>query len=300
MSSSERTVDEPSLAFGGQALIEGVMMRSGTHMVTCIRRQKDDIVLHSEEVNSLCRKHRVLGLPFLRGVILLFETMYYGMKSVFHSANVALGEEDEIFTWREYLIVILMVLAMSSFFIVVPFLLTTVFNLSGVLFNVVEAALRLLFFVVYLFFVSRWAEFERVLRFHGAEHKAVNAYEAGAELDVENVAKFSRLNPRCGTSFLFIVVIISIILFSMIPRMEILRRIAFRLLMIPALGAISYELLKFSDKYRDSPIMKILTAPGLIFQRLTTKEPDNDMIEVAVKALEEVTKLSGNKSKITP
>ena len=220
MSSSERTVDEPSLAFGGQALIEGVMMRSGTHMVMCIRRQEDDIVLHSEEVNSLCRKHRVLGLPFLRGVILLFETMYYGMKSVFHSANVALEEEDEIFTWREYLIVILMVLAMSSFFIVVPFLLTTVFNLSGVLFNVVEAALRLLFFVVYLFLVSRWAEFERVLRFHGAEHKAVNAYEAGAELDIENVAKFSRLNPRCGTSFLFIVVIISIILFSMMSQSQ--------------------------------------------------------------------------------
>ncbi len=268
-------------------------MRSGTHAVMCVRQPDDGIVTRSEETRSLVREHRVLGLPFLRGIILLFETMYYGVKGVFFSANVALEEEEEEFTYREYLIVIVLVLAMSGFFVAVPFLLTTYLKLTGTLFNVVEAALRLAFFVTYLFLVSRWGEFSRVLQYHGAEHKAINAYEAGADLSVEEVSKYSRLNPRCGTSFLFIVVIISIVLFSLIPSREFLTRLAYRVLLIPAIGAISYELLKLSDRYRGSIVMKVVTTPGLAFQLLTTKEPDRDMIEVAVKALEEVKRLSG-------
>jgi len=286
--------DEQSLAFGGQALIEGVMMRSSTHIVMCIRQPDNEIATHVEKVNSLCSKHRVLGLPFLRGIIILFETMYYGMKGIFHSADVALEEEDEGFTWKDYLLVVAMVLLMSGFFIVVPFLLTTVFNLSGLLFNVVEAVLRLLLFILYLYSVSKWSEFERILQYHGAEHKVINSYEAGAELNVGDVAKYSRLNPRCGTSFLFIVMVMSIILFSMIPDRGLFMRIAYRIILIPVLGAVSYEVLKLSDKYRDSKIMKVIIVPGLMFQRLTTKEPDNDMIEVAVKALEEVKRLSSN------
>jgi uncharacterized protein YqhQ len=284
--------EEQSLAFGGQALIEGVMMRSGSHMVLCVRQPDEGISVHSQGISSLTKRSRLLGLPFIRGVILLFETMYYGVKGVFHSANVALEEEEEEFTWKEYLLVLVAVVAMSGFFMVVPFLLATFLGLTGFLLNVAESAVRLTLFVLYLYLVSRWGEFRRVLQYHGAEHKAINAHEAGASMDTETVAGFSRLNPRCGTSFLFIVVIISILIFSILPRSTFAMRIAYRVILIPVLGAISYEILKLSAKYSESPIMKVVIAPGLAMQRLTTQEPEPDMIEVAVMALEEVKRLN--------
>ncbi len=283
---------EPSLAFGGQALIEGVMMRSGTHAVMCVRQPDDGIVIHSEETRSLVREHRVLGLPFLRGIIVLFETMYYGVKGVFFSANVALEEEEEEFTYREYLIVIALVLAMSGFFVAVPFLLTTYLKLTGALFNVVEAALRLAFFVTYLFLVSRWGEFSRVLQYHGAEHKAINAHEAGAAMEVGAVRGYSRLHRRCGTSFIFIVVIVSVAFFSLIPSPDFVARLAYRFALIPVIGGVSYELLRLSARHEVSLPMRVLTAPGLAFQRLTTREPDDDMIEVAITAVQEVLRLN--------
>ena len=286
--------EEQSLAFGGQALIEGVMMRSGTHMVLCVRQPDDGISIHRQEVSPLVKRNRALGLPFVRGIVTLFETMYYGVKGIFHSANVALEEEDEEFTWKEYLLVIVAVVAMSGFFMVVPFLLATYLGLTGFLLNVAESAVRLTLFVLYLYLVSRWGEFRRVLQYHGAEHKAINAHEAGASMDTETVAGFSRLNPRCGTSFLFIVVIISILVFSILPRSTFAMRIAYRVILIPVLGAISYEILKLSAKYRDSPIMKLVIVPGLAMQRLTTQEPEPDMIEVAVRALEEVKRLNAS------
>jgi uncharacterized protein YqhQ len=205
---------------------------------------------------------------------------------------VALEEEDEEFTWKEYLLVIVAVVAMSGFFMVVPFLLATYLGLTGFLLNVAESAVRLTLFVLYLYLVSRWGEFRRVLQYHGAEHKAINAHEAGASMDTDTVAGFSRLNPRCGTSFLFIVMLLSIILFSILPRSTFAMRIAYRLVLIPVLGAISYEILKLSAKYQDSPIMKLVIVPGLAMQRLTTQEPEPDMIEVAVRALEEVKRLN--------
>jgi uncharacterized protein YqhQ len=290
--------EEQSLAFGGQALIEGVMMRSGEHMVLCVRQPDEKISTHHQKIRSLTKQNSFFGLPFIRGIILLFETMYYGVKGIFHSANIALEEEDEEFTWKEYLLVIFGVVLMSGFFMVVPFLLANYFGLSGFLLNVVESSVRLMLFIAYLYIVSRWGEFKRVLQYHGAEHKAINAHEAGASLDVDSVASFSRLNPRCGTSFLFIVILTSIILFSVLPKSSFEMRIVYRIILIPVLGAISYELLKISDKYRESPIMKIIIAPGLAMQRLTTQEPDPGMIEVAVRALEEVKMLSDSNSKI--
>lgn len=281
---------EKNLAFGGQALMEGIMMRSGNQMVLCIRNPSNEIVTHGEEINSIVNRNRILGLPFIRGGLMLFETMYYGMKGIFYSANIALEEEEEQFTWKEYLLVIVMVLAMSAFFMVVPFILTNYFNLTGIIFNIVESGVRMAFFLSYLYLVSRWGEFQRILMYHGAEHKAINAYEAGDELTVENVVKHSRLNPRCGTSFLFIVVIMSIILYSLISVTDFYTKIAYRILLIPVLGSISYELLKFSSKYQNSPIIKLVTIPGLAFQRFTTKEPESDMIEVAIVAIQEVEK----------
>jgi uncharacterized protein YqhQ len=291
MRSSSDATNEPSLAFGGQAVIEGVMIRSRRHMVICMRKQNGEILTKTEEINSLSERHRILRLPFIRGVPALFETLYIGVKGLIFSANAVLEEEDEKFTYKEMAVTILLTLALSSFFIVVPFLLTTLLKLTGVFFNIVEALVRLTIFLVYLKLISLWSELKRVFQYHGAEHKAINAYEAGVDLNLTNARKFSRLHPRCGTSFLFIVLLVSILLFSIMPDLGFFARLAYRVILIPVLGALSYEILKFSDRHRDSRIMRILVAPGLAFQRLTTREPDDDMISVALEATKAVIKL---------
>jgi uncharacterized protein YqhQ len=180
-------------------------------------------------------------------------------------------------------------------FFAVPFLLSTWLGLKGALFNVAEAIIRLTMFVGYLSIISLWGEYKRVLMYHGAEHKAINAHEAGVSMDVEHVKHYSRLHPRCGTSFLFIVLIISIVLFTIMPtimpKMGFAINLAYRMLLIPVIAGISYELLRLSGKYKDSPITKIFIAPGLAFQHLTTKEPTDDMLEVSIKAVTEVNRL---------
>ena len=280
---------EESLAYGGQALIEGVMMRSGDTMVMCVRQPDQGIATYSKQVNSVAKRNKILGLPFIRGISMLFETMYYGVKAMMHSANVVLEEEDEEFTLFDYALLVIMLLVMNGLFIAIPFILTNYLGLTGLLFNVVESIIRLGLFMGYLYVISLWGEVARVLQYHGAEHKAINAYEAGSSMETADVAKYSRLNPRCGTSFLFLTVLTSIALFALIPQSSTyVVRLGSRLALIPVIASVSYELLKLSDKYRDSPLTQLIIAPGLWFQKLTTKEPSEDMIEVAVKALKEV------------
>jgi len=282
---------EPSLAFGGQAVIEGVMIRSQNHIVICIRQQNGEILTKTEKVDTLSGRHRILGLPFIRGILALFEALYVGIKGLWFSANAVLEEEEEKFTYKDIALTIVLTLALSSFFIVIPFLLTTLLNLTGVVFNVVEALVRLTAFLIYVKAVSLWGDFKRVLQYHGAEHKAINAYEAGAALEPANVSGFPRLHPRCGTSFIFIVFLVSILLFSLMPDIGFFGRLAYRLMLIPVLGSISYEILRFSDKHRASRILRVLMIPGLGLQRMTTKEPDDDMISVALKAVSRAIEL---------
>lgn len=270
------------------------MIRSRSHMVMCVRKPNNEIITNVEEVKSLSQKHPALGVPFIRGIVALPETLYLGFKGLFFSANAAVeGEaEGEKFTYKEFAVAIALALGVASLFFVVPFLLATWLNLTGILFNVVEAAIRLTLFLVYLAAVASWGEFRRVLQYHGAEHKAINALEAGAPMDVENVKRYSRLHPRCGTSFIFIIIIVSIVLFSIMPDYGFAVRLAYRILLIPVIAGIAYELLRLSGKYKNSPIMKALTFPGITFQRLATKEPSDDMLEVAIKAVCEATKLT--------
>jgi uncharacterized protein YqhQ len=287
---------EESLAYGGQALIEGVMMRSKDTMVMCVRQPNQEIATFHEQISSITKQNKLLRLPFIRGVSMLFETMYYGVKAMMQSANVALEEEDEEFTFFDYVILIAMVLLMNGMFIAIPFLLTNYLNLSGIVFNIVESGIRLGLFMGYLYLISKWGEVARVLQYHGAEHKAINAYEAGSTMEVQDVAKFSRLNPRCGTSFLFFTVLTSIALFALIPRTTFIMRLIYRLALIPVIAGISYELLKLSDKYRESRAIRVLILPGLMFQKLTTKEPTQDMIDVAVTALKKVKDIQQSKT----
>jgi uncharacterized protein YqhQ len=279
---------DQSLAVGGQALIEGVMMRSGNTMVMCVRQPDNEIATHTMEINSVTKRSRILGLPFIRGIAVLFEAMYYGVKSMMYSANVALEEEEEEFNLFDYALLVGMLILMNGVFIAIPFVLTNWLGLTGALFNIVESLVRLGMFTAYLWAISKWGEVARVLQYHGAEHKAINAYEAGSDMDASSVAQFSRLNPRCGTSFMFLTVLTSMALFALIPRTTFALRLAYRLVLIPVISGVSYEVLKLSDKYRESSIMQLIIKPGMAFQKLTTQEPTEDMIEVAVKALQGV------------
>lgn len=288
--------EETSLAFGGQAVLEGVMIRSSTHMVTCVRQPNGKILTITEKINPFSKKYRVLNLPFIRGIPALFETLYLGVKSLFLSANVVLEEEGEKLTYKEVAFTIVMILGIASFFIAVPLLLTAMLPFTGVLFNIVEGGVRMLIFLIYLKAISLWGEYKRVLQYHGAEHKTINAFEAGESLNIQNVKRFSRRHPRCGTTFIFIIALVSIIVFSTIQTQTLLERLMYRIVFVPVISSISYEILKFSDRHRDSKIIKVLLTPGLRLQNLTTKEPDDDMIEVAVQSVEEVYKLRKNSS----
>ena len=290
---------EPSLAFGGQALIEGIMIRSRSHLVMCVRKPNQEIVTNVEEVTSLSQKHKALSVPFIRGIVALPEMLYIGFKGLFFSANAAVedeqGGENEKFTWKEFAVAIALALGVASIFFIAPYLLTGWLGLipGTIVFNIVEAVIRLRLFIVYLTAIASWGEFRRVLQYHGAEHKAINALEAGAPMDVVNVKKYSRLHPRCGTSFIFITIIVSIVLFSIMPNLGFFINLSYRVLLIPVIAGISYELLRLSGKYRNSIATKVLTFPGLVFQRLATKEPTDDMLEVSIKAVVEATRLSG-------
>jgi len=221
----------------------------------------------------------------------LFEALYLGIKGLYFSANATLEEEEKL-NPKEIALAVVAALALSIFlFSIVPFFLSTLLNLGGVVFNVVESVVRLGILLLYLASISLVGEFRRVFQYHGAEHTAINAYEAGVELNVENAKKYSRFHPRCGTSFLLIVTLISILFFSIIPNLGYFMRLAYRVLLIPVIGAVSYEVLKVSDRYKDSRVMKVLVAPGLGLQYLTTRKPDEKMIEVALKAVEETSRL---------
>jgi len=285
---------EPSLAFGGQAVMEGVMIRSKDHLVVCVRQPNNEIVTKTEELHSLSEKYWFLKLPFLRGILALFETLYSGIKGIYFSANAAFGDdEEESLNPKEIAVVVAVAICLSILlFSVTPFFLTSLLNFGGgVVFNIVEGIVRLSFLLAYLAAVSLVGDFKRIFQYHGAEHTAINAYEAGVELNVENARKYSRFHSRCGTSFLLIVTLISILFFSLMPSSTYLVRLAYRVVLIPVISAVSYELLKLSDKYRGSRIMRVLMAPGLLLQRFTTRQPDDDMIAVAIKAVKEVERL---------
>jgi uncharacterized protein YqhQ len=286
---------EPSLAFGGQAVMEGVMMRSKDHMVVCVRQPNNEIVTKTEELHSLSEKYSFLKLPFLRGILALFETLYSGIKGIYFSANAAFADDDEeeSLNPKEIAVVVAVAICLSILlFSVTPFFLTSLLNFGGgVVFNIVEGIVRLSFLLAYLAAVSLVGDFKRIFQYHGAEHTAINAYESGVELNVENARKYSRFHARCGTSFLLIVTLISILFFSIMPSSTYLVRLAYRIILIPVISAVSYEILKLSDKYRDSRIMRVLVAPGLALQHLTTRQPDDEMIEVAIKAVKEVERL---------
>ena len=278
---------------GGQAVIEGVMMRGFGKVATAVREPDGNINVQVKAVSSIADRFPILKLPILRGAVSLFESLLLGMKSLSFSAQAA-GEEDEQLSDRELVLTIILAIALAcGLFLAIPTFAAKFFHTltdDPLFLNLAEGFLRLIIFLAYLFVISRMKDIQRVFQYHGAEHKTIFCYEADLPLTVENVKKFPRLHPRCGTAFLLIVMLVSIFVFAFLGWPDLWLRILSRIILLPLVAGLSYELIRFSARSKNS-FIKLATLPGLWLQYLTTREPDDSMIEVAIKSLEAVTPL---------
>lgn len=277
--------------YGGQAVIEGVMMKSPFKYAIAVRKPDKEIVLKIGKLKSLSKKIKFLKLPIFRGVINLIESLTIGLKALTYSAEQATGEKEKINKVEMFFTILFAFILFILIFIALPTGIARYLDkyLSNLMvYNLFEGTLRIGIFLFYLYFISKIKDIKRVFEYHGAEHKVMYTYEAGKELTVNNVKKYSTLHPRCGTSFIFIVLILSILVFSLLGKQTLLLRIAYRIAIIPLIAGLSYEILKLSAKNMDKPLVKWAVMPGLWFQRLTTKEPDDNQIEVAIEALQGV------------
>lgn len=275
------------LTVGGQAVIEGVMMRGAGKVATAVREPGGHIAVELRDVNSLADRWPILKRPLLRGVVVLGESLVLGLRSLSYSAQKA-GEEDEQLSEGELFgtMALAGVLAIVIF-VAIPTGAAKIFRElteSSVLLNLMEGGLRLLIFLAYLFAISRMKDIYRVFQYHGAEHKTIHAYEAGGPLTVERVQTFSRLHPRCGTSFLLIVMLVSIFVFAFLGWPDLWTRIVSRILLMPVVAGISYEMIRFAGRSTNR-LVHLLTLPGLWLQRLTTNPPADEMVEVAIASL---------------
>lgn len=276
---------------GGQAVIEGVMMRSKHFWALAVR--KPDRTIYTKLFNdvSLTNKNKVLGFMFIRGIIALIESMTLGFKALSYSINEATEEEIK-FSKREMIIsvIIAVVFAVGVFFIL-PTIIGRSFSEffpNAIVYNLLEGLIRIGFFFAYILLVSQIKDIKRVFQYHGAEHKTIQAYENDEELKPENVRKYSTMHVRCGTSFLLIVMVVAILIFALLGKQPMIWRIISRILLIPVIAGISYELIRLAGKFSKYKVVNILFYPGLLLQKITTKEPDNDQIEVAISSFKKV------------
>ncbi len=280
---------------GGQAVIEGVMMRAPRVMTVAVRRPSGEIVVKADQLNLLSDRFRFLKLPFFRGTVSLFGTLILGIQALNYSAQQALEEDEgEVGPWAMAGTVAAAFGLAVFLFLLLPLWVTRV--LEGQYewvegrwaFNLVDGVLRLVVFFLYLAAITLVKDVRRIFQYHGAEHKTIYAMEAGDELTVDSARKYSSLHPRCGTSFLLIVMILSIMVFAQIPQAwPFWVKALSRVVLLPFIAGASYELMKLGDKYRDWKTFRVLLLPGLLLQRLTTREPTDDQIEVALVALKE-------------
>jgi uncharacterized protein YqhQ len=279
---------------GGQAVLEGVMMRGISTWAVACRTPDERIEVTSEPIVSWAKRHRLLRLPVVRGVVALAESLRIGFRALAISANVQLSdgeEEEEIggFTWG-LTIVLSLVLAIGLFF-VVPVSATSLIKDqlgSPLLFWLVEGVLRTAIFIGYLAAISRLPDLRRVFQYHGAEHKTISCFEAGDELVPARVKEYSRLHPRCGTSFLLIVMVLAIFVFAPIGLPAWYWLVLSRILGIPLIAGLSYEVIKWAGKHRNKRWVRVLMWPGLMLQNLTTREPTEAQLEVAIRSLQAV------------
>ena len=276
---------------GGQAVIEGVMMRGTDKVAVAVRTPNGEITVDVNPVNSIRDKYPILKKPLLRGVIALFESLYDGMKALAYSAQVS-GDEDEQLTGKEMVMTIAtsVLLAVGLFIVIPTWSMRFLHELTSdpMLLNLAEGVLRMVIFLAYIATISSMNDIQRVFQYHGAEHKTIYAFEAGLPLKVENVRPFSTLHPRCGTNFLMIVMLISMFIFTFLGWPDLLERIASRVVLMPVIAGVSYEIIRFAGNHDDNPLVHFAIMPGLLLQKLTTRQPDDSQIEVAIASLKAV------------
>jgi uncharacterized protein YqhQ len=285
---------------GGQAVIEGVMMRRLDRLAIAVRKPDKEIFVHHETLNSANKKYPLLKLPILRGMVAFVEALVLGTRALTISASAAFEEEEEELTgWQlTFTLVIALALGISLFFFLPTVLVSFLSrNLQAhhIVLNLMEGAIRITIFLSYILAISRMSDIQRVFQYHGAEHKVIACHEAGDDLTVMNARKYSALHPRCGTSFLLLVMAISILIFSFFGWGDLLPRLALRLTLLPLVAGIAYEVIQLAGRY---PIFCILTTPGLWLQRMTTRNPDDRQLEVALRALQSVLPAATNEQEV--
>ena len=293
-------------SIGGQAVLEGIMMKGPDDMAVAVRKSDGEIIIDKKPVPSVTKKSKILKLPIIRGVVNFVESMVLGIKTLMFSAELYdMGEEDPTYTpskfdeWLEkhfnkdavvYVSLVLALFLSVGLFILLPAFITkyaTFFIQNHIVKSLIEGVVRMAIFVAYIALSSLSKDIRRVFEYHGAEHKTIFCYEKGLDLTVENVKAQPRLHPRCGTAFLIEVMILSVLAFSVISWDSLLVRIGLKLLLMPVVAGVAYEFLKFSGR-SNNKCVAILTKPGLWLQKITTKEPDESQIEVAIAAMNEV------------
>lgn len=287
---------------GGQAVIEGVMMRAPRSIAIAVRRPNGEISVKREAVVPLSERYPIVKLPIVRGAVALFQSLITGIKALNFSANEAMTEDEqegkkgdkELSSWAMAgTMAVAFGFGIGLFFVLPLYatkLLTQLAFISdnNIVFNLVDGLIRVIVFLIYIWAISRMKDIQRVFQYHGAEHKSIFAFEAGEKMTVENVRRYSRLHPRCGTSFLLIVMLVSIAVFSLIPKLWPFYLKAFsRIVLLPLIAGISYEFLKWGAKNDSNPLVKLVIAPGLALQLLTTREPDDAQLEVAIRSMNE-------------
>ena len=278
------------LAVGGQAVIEGVMMRDANKTATAVRLPNGEIEVETHPVTSIRDRYPVLNLPLIRGSVIMVESLVIGMRALSFSAQAA-GEEDEQMTKKEIAMTILFALVLASvLFIVIPTgaaHLAAAYTDDPIVFNLIEGGIRLAVFLLYIWGISFMGGIRRVFQYHGAEHTTIHCYEAGEALTVENVQKFPRLHPRCGTNFLLIVMVVAIVFHVFFGWPDLWLRILSRLAVLPVVAGVSYEIIRFAGR-SENRIVRIMITPGPWLQYLTTRPPEGEMVEVAIESLKAV------------
>ena len=288
---------------GGQAVLEGVMMRSPAHWALAVRKPNGEIAEHTTSISSPMARHRIYRLPVIRGVVALGESLTIGFRALAISANYAAQDADaddkeevetELSRGAIFFAFAIAIGFAIALFKVTPALITRWLPIeTDGYFVIAEGAIRVSIFVLYILVISLLPDLRRVFQYHGAEHKAINALEAGEELTPENVQRFSLIHPRCGTAFLLWVMVIAIFVFAFVGQPSWPWLIASRILLLPVIAGLAYEVIRFAGRHTDNRLLMTLLAPGLWLQRLTTREPSLDQLEVSIRALREVLRLEG-------
>jgi uncharacterized protein YqhQ len=288
----------PRFNYGGQALIEGVMMRGRDAIAVALRHPDGSIVWATERLDSgVVHGHRAARWPFVRGLVVLYETLVLGTRWLIRSAGLQVEEEGvEIGKWSVGIMLGLTAILGIGLFFLLPLLIAT-FTVgqaeNDLVQHLVEGLVRVAIFIGYLALIARTPDIARVFQYHGAEHMTIHALEHEDPLRPEAIRKYPTAHPRCGTEFLVVVILISILAFSLVGRQSPLVMIASRILLIPVIASIGYELLRLGARHRSNPVIRVIMWPGILVQRITTKQPTDDMIEIAIVAMEEAIRADG-------